>query len=180
MDNTPEVEPEDVQGHLIGGVPEAEVSARQSDFAKFGVNPDTFFQPDRPGYLAFRPGVPDKPAIKIILEADAALQETVASHRKFLANWWEKARNDFAQLRDACEPKYVVDRFLDALVLREHADERDRQQREIYERSSAVGQKAADRYLPQFKDHVKALKFKTSMKNATGRVQGIPRDVGKC
>ena len=53
VDNTPDPEPEDVQAHLIGGVPEAEVEARHSDFAKFGVTADTLFQPERPGYLAF-------------------------------------------------------------------------------------------------------------------------------
>ena len=54
VDNTPEPEPEDVQAHLIGGIPEAEVSARAADFARFGIKPDTLFQPERPGYLAFR------------------------------------------------------------------------------------------------------------------------------
>src|SRR5271163_3420820 len=41
VDNTPDPEPEDVQAHLIGGIPEAEVHARQSDFAKFGIVADT-------------------------------------------------------------------------------------------------------------------------------------------
>lgn len=50
VDNTPDPEPEDVQAHLIGGVPEAEVQARKSDFAKFGVATKTLFQPERPGY----------------------------------------------------------------------------------------------------------------------------------
>src|SRR4029450_975432 len=37
VDNTPEPEPEDVQAHLIGGVPESEVAARNTDFTKFGM-----------------------------------------------------------------------------------------------------------------------------------------------
>src|SRR6267378_1425503 len=53
VDNTPDPEPEDVQAHLIGGVPEAEVQARTSDFAKFGVVADTLFRCERPGYFAF-------------------------------------------------------------------------------------------------------------------------------
>ena len=47
MDNTPDPEPEDVQAHLIGGIPEAEVAARAADFAKFGVNPASLFEPER-------------------------------------------------------------------------------------------------------------------------------------
>ena len=100
VDNTPEPEPEDVQAHLIGGIPEGEVAARGSEFAKFGVDPGTLFGPDRPGYLAFREQINAKPAIKTKLEADPALQQVIASHHAVLEAWWAVARDDFAQLRD--------------------------------------------------------------------------------
>jgi type I restriction enzyme M protein len=100
VDNTPEPEPEDVQAHLIGGVPETEVQARQADFAKFGVATNSFFQPERPGYLAFRLPIADKPAIKATLEADPALQKTIAAHRAALEAWLGLVRDDFALLRD--------------------------------------------------------------------------------
>jgi type I restriction enzyme M protein len=100
VDNTPDPEPEDVQAHLIGGVPETEVQARQSDFAMFGVASDTLFRPDRPGYLAFLPAIAAKPAIKTKLEADPALQKTLTAHHDALEGWWAVAREDFAQLRD--------------------------------------------------------------------------------
>lgn len=100
VDNTPEPEPEDVQAHLIGGVPKAEVFARAEEFDQFGVDPDSFFQPDRPGYLSFRPEIPDKPAIKKRLEADPALARTFADHHRALEKWWIVAREDFALLRD--------------------------------------------------------------------------------
>jgi type I restriction enzyme M protein len=100
VDNTPDPEPEDVQAHLMGGVPEAEVEARRGDFDKFGVTATTLFQPERPGYLAFVPAIAVKPAIKTTLEADAKLQKTLAAHHDELKSWWEVARVDFAQLRD--------------------------------------------------------------------------------
>jgi type I restriction enzyme M protein len=100
VDNTPDPEPEDVQAHLIGGVPEAEVLARSSDFAKFGIASDSLFRPERPSYLAFLPAVAAKPDIKTTLETDFALQKTLSSHRDALEAWWDVARNDFAQLRD--------------------------------------------------------------------------------
>jgi type I restriction enzyme M protein len=100
VDNTPDPEPEDVQAHLIGGVPETEVQARQSDFAKFGVASETLFQPERPGYLAFVPDIGTKPAIKTTLESDAALKTTLTLHHNALEAWWGVARDDFAQLRD--------------------------------------------------------------------------------
>jgi type I restriction enzyme M protein len=100
VDNTPDPEPEDVQAHLIGGVPEMEVQARKSDFAKFSVASHTLFQSERAGYLAFLPDIAAKPAIKTTLECDAALQKTLAAHHNALEAWWGVARNDFAQLRD--------------------------------------------------------------------------------
>lgn len=100
VDNTPDAEPEDVQAHVIGGIPEAEVKARSGDFAKFGVAAESLFQPERTGYLAFRPIIDAKAAIKSTLEANSALQRTLAVHSDTLATWWQTAREDFAQLRD--------------------------------------------------------------------------------
>lgn len=101
VDNTPDPEPEDVQAHLIGGIPEAEVAARADDFARFGVTPDSLFEPERPGYLAFRESIDAKPAIKSTLEADPALMDTVTRHHDALESWWAVARDDFAQLQHA-------------------------------------------------------------------------------
>ena len=101
VDNTPDPEPEDVQAHLIGGVPEAEVQAKHEDFAEFGIDATTLFQPERPGYLAFRSKIEAKSAIKTALEKDPALNHTVTAHHKALEDWWKVARDDFAQLRHA-------------------------------------------------------------------------------
>ncbi len=100
VDNTPDPEPEDVQAHLIGGIPESEVQARKADFDQFGVDPASLFRPERPGYLAFQGAIDTKPAIKARLEAAPELQQTLATHRQALETWWGIARDDFAQLRD--------------------------------------------------------------------------------
>ena len=101
VDNTPDPEPEDVQAHLIGGIPEVEVTALTDDFAKFGVNPDSLFEPERPAYLTFRESIDAKPAIKSMLEADPALLGTLTRHGDALESWWSVTRDDFAQLQDA-------------------------------------------------------------------------------
>jgi len=99
VDNTPDPEPEDVQAHLIGGIPEAEVAALGGEFAKFGVNPDSLFQPDRPGYLAFRESIDTKSAIKSSLEADPSLLDTLTRHQNALESWWSVAKDEFTQLQ---------------------------------------------------------------------------------
>jgi len=100
VDNTPDPEPEDVQAHLIGGIPENEVNDRQADFARFGVATTTFFAPERTGYLAFLSDIDGKSAIKVRLEADPQLQQTLTGHHDALEAWWQVARDDFAQLRE--------------------------------------------------------------------------------
>ncbi|MEN6317180.1 MAG: type I restriction-modification system subunit M [Syntrophaceae bacterium] len=100
VDNTPEPEPEDVQAHLIGGIPEAEVNARAADFARFGIQIDSLFRAERPGYLAFRADIEAKPAIKTTLETYPTLQQTIATHHNALEAWWSLAREDFARLSD--------------------------------------------------------------------------------
>lgn len=115
VDNTPEPELEDVQSHLIGGIPEAEVTARADDFARFGMQPDTLFEPERPGYLAFRESVDARSAIKTTMDADPALQKILTSHVEVLETWWVQARSDFAGLRDGKKMPEVRNQLLTTL-----------------------------------------------------------------
>ena len=120
VDNTPDPEPQDVRAHLLGGVPQAEVTARASDFAKFGVAANSLFKPlpaknGRTGYLAFDKSITSRPAIKVALEADAALQTTLTRHRDVLETWWYVARDDFAQLREGKKMPEVRQELLSSL-----------------------------------------------------------------
>ena len=101
VDNTPEPEPEDVQAHLIGGIPESEVAARDDDFSKFGFQAETLFCPDRPGYLAFRELITARSDIKEIIERDPSIVQMLKIHRKALEHWWSVARDEFAKLEHA-------------------------------------------------------------------------------
>ncbi len=100
VDNTPEPEPEDVKAHLIGCIPEAEIAAPHRTFAKFRVNPDTLFVPNRPLYAAFCPDIASKAAIKERLESNPDLQATASAHHTTLETWWQQARDDFAKLEE--------------------------------------------------------------------------------
>lgn len=101
VDNTPEPEPEDVQAHLIGGVPETEVESLGPEFEKFGVSPDLLFEPERPGYLAFRAEIGERSDIRDAVEADEQLRAKVDEHHAALESWWTIASEDFAQLRES-------------------------------------------------------------------------------
>lgn len=101
VDNTPEPEPEDVQAHLIGGIPESEVATRDDDFSKFGFQSETLFYPDRIGYLAFKESITTKSDIKEIIERDQSVVQILDTHGKALEQWWNVARDEFAELEYA-------------------------------------------------------------------------------
>lgn len=115
VDNTPEPEPENVQAHLIGGIPESEVNSLAVDFARFNLITDMIWQPERSGYLAFRREIAAKENIKDVLESIEELQQTLSSHVYALSDWWTVAREDFAQLSNGKKMPEVRQELLSSL-----------------------------------------------------------------
>ncbi|AQT67916.1 putative type I restriction enzymeP M protein [Anaerohalosphaera lusitana] len=101
VDNTPEPEPEDVQAHLLGGIPQSEVDSLADEFSKFEMSYKSLLQPDRPNYLTFRDEIENRTSIKDHIEADPALLTTISKHIDFLTEWWDVAQDDFAELEHA-------------------------------------------------------------------------------
>jgi len=101
VDNTPDPEPEDVQAHLIGGIPEDEVASRCDEFSRFDLSAEVFFESHRPKYLRFKECLKERSAIKPLIEAEASVVGTLSLHREALAEWWELAKIDFARLERA-------------------------------------------------------------------------------
>ena len=101
VDNTPKPEPEDVQAHLVGGIPESEVAMRDDDLKKFGFRAESLFCFSRPGYLAFKESITTKSDIKEIIEGNQVVIRTLDTHRNALVLWWNTARDEFAELGDA-------------------------------------------------------------------------------
>ena len=98
VDNTPEPEPEDVQAHLVGGIPIDEVSNKQYEFSKFGIDPMLVFQPERPGYYAFKGNIQSKADIRELIESCQSLKDTYAAMNGALGEWWEVAQHEFSKL----------------------------------------------------------------------------------
>lgn len=101
VDNTPAPEPEDVQAHLLGGLPDNEVhGARvQSALQQFGLNTHILFAPARAGYWAFADSMASLADIKAQVDKQEPVKITMDRHSDALATWWQVAQNDFAQLR---------------------------------------------------------------------------------
>lgn len=98
VDNTPDAEPEDVQAHLIGGVPTLEVAALSTQLAKFSIPSTCVLMEQRTGYQAFLAEVQDRREVRARLEGQEGFRNTFNAHRILLEQWWEVARDDFGQL----------------------------------------------------------------------------------
>ncbi len=117
VDNTPAPEPEDVQAHLLGGLPDNEVNGPrvQNALRQFGLNTDTLFVTERPGYSRFVDGVATQADIKAKVDAQDPVKDTIQRHSDALAAWWQVAQNDFAQLRSGKKMPEVRQELLGTL-----------------------------------------------------------------
>lgn len=100
VDNTPEPEPEDVQAHLIGGIPKDEVEDLNDEFMKFGLNADVAFDNNREGYLQFNEHIKVRSDIRVLIDGLEAVDAIYTQHNTRLAEWWDVAKENFSGLRN--------------------------------------------------------------------------------
>jgi len=92
VDNSPPPEPHDVRAHLLGGVPVAEVTDKRPMFDALGFNPAHAFAARKQDakYYDFAPALPDRAAIRPLVENDPGVQACLTAVRKDLAAWWKE------------------------------------------------------------------------------------------
>lgn len=100
VDNTPEPEPEDVQAHLIGGIPQIEVDMLHEELTKFGLEISDLFCDNRSQYLSFVDFVMDRASIKKLIDEKSSVKQVIEKSVLELEEWWSIAKVDFAALRD--------------------------------------------------------------------------------
>jgi type I restriction enzyme M protein len=94
-DNAPHPEPNDVRAHLLGGVPRAEVQAKDALFDAHGLSPLALLA-ERLGangkeaeYLDFRPEITTRQAIKPMVETNPGLVAREKAVLDAFAAWWQ-------------------------------------------------------------------------------------------
>lgn len=100
VDNSPPPEPHDVRAHLVGGVPTAEIAAKQDLFEAVGFDPGRAFVPraDDPGYCDFAPGLPDRTAIAAMIAEDDGVKARREALGETLTTWWDEHAARIAEL----------------------------------------------------------------------------------
>lgn len=118
VDNSPLPEPHDVRAHLLGGVPVAEVTDKRPLFDALGFKPEDAFAA-RIGdakYYDFAPALPDRAAIRPLVENDPGVQACLVAVRQDLAAWWTEHSSRLADLPKSRELNRVRNEFLDTFV----------------------------------------------------------------
>jgi len=128
VDNSPPQEPHDVKAHILGGVPNKEVTALNGLITKYAIAEEDLFQDRGDGYSLFREACSDKSKIKDFISTHHGV--AAANRRMYEAFelFWESAGaavnevenelgiSDFikrftALLVDTLEPVDILDRF---------------------------------------------------------------------
>lgn len=120
-DNSPAPEPHDVKAHLLGGIPEPEIVAKQSLFDAQGLKTSDIFTPkaDQAGYQDFIAAIDSKQSIKTFVNSNAGVIAQEIAMRKAFDTWWEShklsitalAKNkEYAALR-----KELINSFTESL-----------------------------------------------------------------
>jgi len=122
VDNSPPPEPHDVRAHLLGGVPVAEVESKRDLFAALGFDPALAFskRDNVLTYYDFSSALPDRAAIRALVEgAPGVLEHHDTLRRRFSAWWTEHARRlaDLPARRNLNRVRTdVLDSFVAALL----------------------------------------------------------------
>jgi type I restriction enzyme M protein len=119
-DNSPPPEPQDVDAHLIGGIPKAEVEAHHELFAAHGVAPAIFFMGRDADYFDFAASLTKRNQIKSTLEDDVGLQSQERRLHERFGRWWEK-QLDSLRAMPSCKNlmklrSTLIDSFVSALA----------------------------------------------------------------
>ena len=91
-DNAPAPEPHDVRAHLVGGIPEIEVMAKDALFTAQGFDPQDLLIPKagEAGYFIFRPEISTKSGLKPLLEKNTGILKKEQALREAFEGWWQR------------------------------------------------------------------------------------------
>ncbi|MEO5765339.1 MAG: class I SAM-dependent DNA methyltransferase [Casimicrobiaceae bacterium] len=93
-DNAPPPEPQDVRAHLLGGVPRAEIEAKQPLFTAHGLDPLILLTEPPDGqdcnYLDFRPELVTRQALKPVVESSPGVIAMEQAVRDAFNAWWHE------------------------------------------------------------------------------------------
>ncbi|MEX2579687.1 MAG: type I restriction-modification system subunit M [Verrucomicrobiales bacterium] len=113
IDNREAEDIQDIEAHLKGGIPEADVAALAGYWEVCPGLKDALFQPDRPGYLDL---AVETTALKDAVRGNAEFTGFVEGTQEHFAAWRKASAASLRQLEPACQPKQVIHELSEGLL----------------------------------------------------------------
>ena len=104
---------QDIEGHLKGGIPVADVDALKPYWAVCPQLRKTLFKPNRPGYVDL---AVEKTAIKATIYEHPEFAAFIASMNAHFAVWRETSAATLKALKAGCHPKQVIVALAEGLL----------------------------------------------------------------
>jgi type I restriction enzyme M protein len=98
VDNTPPPEPQDVEAHLLGGIPEAEVDGVEALFTSHGFSPKAVLTGPSDGCYFFDEAVTSRDALQRIVERDDGVAGKEANVIDVVSQWWDAYSSQLSDL----------------------------------------------------------------------------------
>lgn len=92
VDNSLDLEIEDVHAHLLGGVPKREIKLYKERFQRFSFSPNLLPKNKDKKYLGFKEDAEEKSKIKEIIENNDNVKNTTSKYREKLQEWWNNVK----------------------------------------------------------------------------------------
>lgn len=100
VDNTPPQEPHDVRAHMLGGVPNAEITALNGLLDKYGIAARDIFADREEGYSNFRDIASDKAKIQAFISEHPGVVAANAKMCEVFETYWQNVQAEVDQVRD--------------------------------------------------------------------------------
>ena len=104
---------QDIEGHLKGGIPAADVDALQSYWEVCPKLRDALFAPNRPGYLNL---AVDKIAIKATIYGHPEFVSFITRMNATFSDWRQETAKTLRQLKAGCHPKEIISSLAEDLL----------------------------------------------------------------
>ena len=114
IDSQPPEDIEDIEGHLRGGIPSADVDALAGYWAAFPALREVLFTPNRPGYMDL---AIENPAIKNTIYEHLEFETFVSAMNAHFIHWRDLTSAALKALGADCHPKDVVAELGEGLLV---------------------------------------------------------------
>jgi type I restriction enzyme M protein len=111
-DNSPPPEPHDVRAHLLGGIPKAEVEAKQEPFIAHGFDAKAVFVERNQDYFDFLSTLSERNQIKELVESHPGILEQEKKLKEAFLDWWEAHENRLLKLPETKDVMEIRNDFL--------------------------------------------------------------------